>query len=77
MLYDAVSEMYGSYAFCSLPLYAGAGDVQPAFEKAVKNVLNSAHEEYVRRTAAGESADAVMTELKDQALAELARLMQA
>lgn len=77
MLYDAVSEMYGSCAFCALPLYEGAGDVQPAFEKAVKNALNAAHGEYVRRTAAGESADAVMTELEGQALTELARLMQA
>lgn len=76
MLYAAVSSMYGEYTFCALPRYDGAGDLQPAFEKAVKTALNTAHEEYMRRTAAGENAETVMAELEAGALAEVMRLMQ-
>lgn len=76
MLYDAVSEMYGEYTFCVLPRYDGASDLQPAFEKAVKTTLNTAHEEYVRRTAASEDAETVMAELETWARAEVMRLMQ-
>ena len=76
MLYDAVSEMFGRYAFFSLPRYEGAGDVQAAFEKNVKFVLGSAHEECLRRVAEGEDAKTVEAELEKQALEELARLMQ-
>ena len=73
MLYNAVSGMYGNYAFCTLPRYEGAGDVQPAFEKAVKYALSTAHQEYVRRTSAGEDAQTVMAELDQWALSEVIR----
>ncbi len=76
MLYDAVSGMNGSYTFCALPRYEAAADVQSAFEKNVKAVLSSAHEEYVRRVQAGEDAAAVMDELEDLTLNELRERMQ-
>lgn len=76
MLYDAVSGMVDSYTFCALPRYEGAADVQSAFEKNVKRVLNAAHEDYVRRLEAGENAAVLMDELESRALAELRSLMQ-
>ncbi len=76
MLYDAVSGMNGSYAFCALPRYEGAADVQSAFEKNMKSVLSNAHEEFVRRLQAGEDAAALMDELEARALNELRKRMQ-
>lgn len=76
MLYHAVDGMNGSYTFCALPRYEGAADVQASFEKNMKAVLGNAHEDYVRRIEAGESADAVMSELEARALTELRSLMQ-
>lgn len=76
MLYNAVGGMNGQYAFCALPRYEGAADVQTAFEKSMKAVLGNAHEDYVRRMQAGEDAAALMDELEGTALAELRSLMQ-
>lgn len=76
MLYDAVSDMNGTSTFCALPRYEGAADVQSSFEKNMKAVLSSAHEEYVRRVQAGEDAASVMDELEDHALNELHERMQ-
>lgn len=76
MLYNAVSKMNGQYAFCALPRYEGAADVQSAFEKSMKAVLGSAHQEYLRRVEAGEDASTLMDELEARALAELRDLMQ-
>lgn len=76
MLYDAVDGMNGSYTFCALPRYEGAADVQSSFEKNMKSVLSSAHEEYLRRIQAGEDAAALMDALESQALASLRSLMQ-
>lgn len=76
MLYSAVSGMHGSYAFCALPRYERAADVQTAFEKSMKLVLGNAHEEYMRRVQAGEDAASLMEELENHALTELRSLMQ-
>lgn len=76
MLYEVVDGMNGSYAFCALPRYEGAADVQSAFEKNVKRVLNTAHEDYVRRVRSGEETTAVLDELESRALAELRERMQ-
>ncbi len=76
MLYTAVGNMNGSYAFCALPRYEGAGDVQSAFEKNMKAVLGNAHEDYLRRSQAGEDPQALMNELEASALAQLRSLMQ-
>lgn len=76
MLYHAVNDMNDAYSFYALPRYEGSADVQSAFEKNVKRVLNSAHEDYVRRIQEGEDAVALMDELEDRALAELRSLMQ-
>lgn len=76
MLYNAVGDMNGHYAFCALPRYAGAADVQSAFEKNMKAVLGNAHEEYLRRIDAGEDASSLMDALVSQSLADLRGLMQ-
>lgn len=76
MLYNAVGDMNGTYAFCAMPRYEGAADVQSAFEKHMKAVLSQAHEDYVRRTEAGEDAEKNMDELESQALDRLCELMQ-
>lgn len=76
LLYDTVSGMYGSYAFCAQPRYDGAADVQAKFERSIKQVLRSAHAQYARRTDAGENAEAVMSQLESAALDELIQLMQ-
>lgn len=76
MLYEAVSGMNGSCAFCALPRYEGAADVQSTFEKNMKAVLSSAHEEYVCRVQSGEEATDALDELESRALAELRNLMQ-
>jgi len=71
MVYDAANSLYRTYAFCLLPLYPGAGEAQSSFEKAIKTELHTAHEEYLRRTAAGEDPSAVCTELSQNALAHI------
>lgn len=71
MLYETIGSMQGEYRFCALPLYEGAGRVQNAFEEAVRSALSSAREAYVRRTAAGEDAAAVMDELVAAGLREI------
>lgn len=76
MLYHAVGDMNGSYDFCALPRYESAADVQAAFEKNMKAVLNNAHENYIRRLKMGEDAKMLMDELENRAFEELRKCMQ-
>lgn len=77
MLYSAVSEQYdGGYRFCTVPLFAGASDTQKGFETLMKSTLSAAHEEYVARVAAGEAAEAVMTQLTADALSAVRAAVQ-
>lgn len=71
MLYETVGGVYDEYTFRALPLYEGSGTVQSAFEKTIKSVLSTAHEEYMRRTENGESGDSVLAELAESTLAEV------
>jgi len=71
MLYEAVSDMYGSYRFQALPVFQNSGNVQNDFIAAFRSVLSQAHEEYLQLTAAGENADAAAEELIEKALIAL------
>ena len=71
MVYDAASSLYRAYAFCPLPLYPGAGEMQSSFEKLIKSELSAAHEEYLRRTDAGEDPAAVCAELSQSSLVRI------
>ena len=74
LLYNAVNGMADEYTYCEVPVFEGASDTQSSFEKNVKSVLSTAHEEYLRRVADGENADTVMDELVASTLAELRSL---
>ena len=76
LLYNAVNGMADEYTYCEVPVFEGASDTQSSFEKNVKSVLSTAHEEYLRRVADGENADTVMDELVASTLAELRSLYQ-
>lgn len=77
MLYNAVGDQYeGNYAFCSVPLFAGASETQKDFEVLIKSTLAAAHDEYVTRTQNGEDGEDVMTELVASALSELRSTLQ-
>jgi len=73
-VYRAVDTMLEDYSFYALPLYDGASNIQLDFEKNVKAVLSSAHNQYVKRVANGEAPDAVLNELVESSLAELKAL---
>ena len=73
-IYRAVDTMLEDYSFYALPLYDGASGVQLNFEKNVKAVLLSAHNQYGKRVANGEDPDKVLTELVEASLAELKAL---
>ena len=66
--------MLEDYSFYALPLYDGASGVQLNFEKNVKAVLLSAHNQYEKRVANGEDPKKVLTELVEASLAELKAL---
>ncbi len=73
-VYQAVGTMLENYSFYSLPLYDGASDIQLNFEKNVKTVLSSAHNQYVKRVANGEDPTNVLNELVESSLTELKTL---
>ena len=73
-VYQAVNTMLEDYSFYALPLYDGASGVQLDFEKNVKAVLSSAHNQYVKRVANGEDPDKVLNELVESSLTELKAL---
>ena len=66
--------MLENYSFYALPLYDGASDIQLSFEKNVKAVLSSAHDQYAKRVADGDDPDVLLTELVEASLAELKAL---
>ena len=73
-LYKAVDTMVQSYEMYALPLYNGASEIQHNFEKNVKAVLKSAHNQYLKRVNDGEEPNAVLNELTDTSLTELRSL---
>ncbi|MBP1561164.1 MAG: hypothetical protein J6C96_07995, partial [Oscillospiraceae bacterium] len=73
-VYRAVDTMLEDYSFFALPLYDGASGVQLNFEKNVKSVLSSAHNQYVKRVTNGEDPDKVLNELVEASLTELKAL---
>lgn len=73
-LYDAVSVMVQHYEMYALPLYDGASEIQLNFEKNVKAVLKSAHNQYLKRVNAGDDPNTVLTELTEASLTELRSL---
>lgn len=73
-LYETVTSMKNSYELYTLPLYNDASNIQLTFEKNVKVVLKSAHNEYIKRTNSGEDKEIVLNELVDSSLAELISL---
>ncbi len=75
-LYAAVKDMYGRYTFRALPVYAGSGEIQAAFEKTVRTGLAEARAAYLRRIAAGENAARVMEELVPSVLVQLRANLQ-
>ena len=66
--------MLEGYSFYALPLYDGASNIQLNFEKNVKAVLSSAHNQYVKRVADGEDSAKVLNELVEASLTELKML---
>lgn len=73
-LYDAVHIMVQNYEMYALPLYDGASEIQLNFEKNVKAVLKSAHNQYLKRVNDGDDPNTVLAELTDIALTELRSL---
>lgn len=73
-LYNAVDVMVQNYEMYALPLYDGASEIQLNFEKNVKAVLKSAHNQYVKRVNEGEDPGSVLKQLTDASLAELRSL---
>lgn len=73
-LYNAVDTMVQNYEMYALPLYDGASDVQLNFEKNVKTVLKSAHNEYLKRVNNGENPNTVLAELTYASLIKLRSL---
>ncbi len=73
-VYLAVNTMLENYSFYALPLYDGASSVQLNFEKNVKAVLSSAHNQYLKRAATGEDPEEILNELVEASLTELKAL---
>ena len=73
-VYQAVDTMLKDYSFYALPLYDGSSGIQLNFEKNVKAVLSSAHNQYVKRVANGEDPTEVLNELVEASLTELKAL---
>lgn len=73
-LYEAVDTMIQDYEMYTLPLYDGASEVQLNFEKNVKAVLKSAHNQYLKRVNDGEDPDSVLEELAAFSYGELCNL---
>lgn len=73
-LYDAVDIMVRDYEMYALPLYDGTSEIQLNFEKNVKAVLKSAHNQYLKRVNEGEPPDSVLHELTAASMRELRSL---
>jgi len=73
-VYKAVDTMLENYSFYALPLYDGASDIQLNFEKNVKSVLSSAHNQYIKRVTGGDDPTDVLNELVETSLMELMAL---
>ena len=73
-LYNAVDTMVQNYEMYALPLYDGASDVQLNFEKNVKSVLKSAHNEYLKRVNTSENPNTVLNDLAYASLTDLRSL---
>lgn len=76
-VYQAVDMMLGNYSFFALPRYNGSSDTQLNFEKNVKSVLSSAHNQYVKRVTGGEDPTEVLNELVETSLSEIKALSAA
>ena len=66
--------MVQDYEMYALPLYDGASEIQLNFEKNIKAVLKSAHNQYMKRVNKGEDPGSVLKELIDVSLTELRSL---
>ena len=66
--------MVRNYDMYALPLYNSASEIQLNFEKNVKAVLKSAHNQYMKRVNEGEDSDSVLHELTAASLRELRSL---
>ena len=73
-LYKAVDTMISDYELYSLPLYNNASTIQLNFEKNVKEVLKTAHNQYLKRIKLGEDSEALLNELVKSSLEELKNL---
>jgi len=73
-LYKAVDTMVHNYEMYALPIYDGASHTQLNFEKNVKAVLSSAHNQYLKRVGEGEDPDRVLNELAAASFKELRSL---
>jgi len=62
------------YEMYALPLYDNASEIQLDFEKNVKAVLKSAHNQYLKRVNEGEDPNRVLNELTVVSLRELRSL---
>ncbi len=71
LLYNAVNDMFDNCSYCEIPVYAGASDIQASFEKNVKSVLKSAHNEFLDRVENGEDSEMLLEELVDSSLAQI------
>lgn len=74
-LYKAVDTMIRNYELFALPLYDGASEAQLNFEKSVKVVLKSAHNQYIKRVSDGEEPSTTLNELTISSLEELKKLL--
>ncbi|MBQ9953825.1 MAG: extracellular solute-binding protein [Eggerthellaceae bacterium] len=70
MLYETAAE-YTEYAFCTAPVFEGAGDMQDGFESAVKAVLLDARAEYASLLATGMGRQAAMRQAAEASLEAL------
>ena len=73
-LYKAVDTMVQDYEMYALPLYDGASEIQLNFEKNIKAVLKSAHNQYMNRVNEGDDPGSALKELTAASLRELRSL---
>lgn len=73
-MYNAVDIMVQDYEMYALPIYDGASEIQLNFEKNIKAVLKSAHNQYMSRVNEGEDPDNALKELTAASLRELRSL---
>ena len=66
--------MIQDYEMYALPLYDGVSEIQLNFEKNIKAVLKSAHNQYLNRVNAGEDPGSALKELTAASLGELRSL---